>query len=109
MYFQKALIWDMSFDMATDDDPKTLHLTFQAVSISLQLSQSTNSNLSVTPLLIPLLERDQEMLQALVKLCINTPYTKEKLKWGLQSNGLYILATCFNPGLLHYNLSLIHI
>lgn len=93
----------------SEDDPKSLHLIFQAVSLSIQLSQSNDIIDPQLNLINPLLEREQEMLQSLVKLSVNTPYTKESLKRYLQSNGLYVLAVCFNPGMLHYNTTILDV
>ena len=67
--FQKSLKVDPS-----DDDPRTIYLLFQAVSLSLQLSQSCGNGGKIQ-IFNPLLERDEEMLQSLVKLCMNAPYT----------------------------------
>ena len=93
----------------SEDDPKSLHLVFQAVSLSIQISQSNDIIDPQLNLINPLLEREQEMLQSLVKLSINTPYTKENTKRYLQSNGLYVLAVCFYPGMLHYNTTILDV
>ena len=73
--------------------------------MNLQLSQTPSNpdDKSHPGLILPMLPRDAEVLQSLVRLCINVPYTKDYFKETLQSNGLYALAVCFNPTLLKLN------
>ena len=93
-------------ELPSGDDNKCLNVSFQAAAMTLQLSQAQNNP---NPGLIhPLLERDSEVLQSLVRLSLNASYTR-LFSDHTQSNGLFMLAMCFNPGMLKRNPGLLQI
>lgn len=74
-----------------------VHMCFQAAAMNLHLCQSPDqSEDEFTQVLHPVLNRDEQVLKSLIRLCMNYPHTKDSLRKVLQSNGLWVLTTCFN-------------
>lgn len=101
-----CLTKSMRHTHARSDDCRSLNLSFQAISMSLQLCQTPSSEEENSQqLFLPLLPREMEVLQALARFSINLPYTQISPPWNsaetpLPSAGLYALAMCLKPSLL---------
>lgn len=83
------------------DDRRSLNIGYQTAAMNLHLSQTSEEDLR--QLFVPLVARESQVLQALVRFCLNMPFAQGSLKETVQSSGLYVLAVLMKPSLLTYS------